>query len=258
MSAGKRRETGGYTLLEITIVMFIMGLAIAGGMRLYLTAHQSQKLMVYKSAMHQNAGYAVRRLVEALEEAGAGLPLDIPLVSVGPGGDSVSIIVNPNGEAYDEITLSEVNDADKSRAKVGSAAAYNSSLPFGYTKSGDSTITSIVFSSFAVDTTCACDSLVFSSALPVNAGDELYVYNYQACSYYRKGSNLYYGIDGSEEVMAENVDSLNVALLDSLETPTTDWGSVSLFRITAKVTTGMPGRYADTVVLSRTVPFQNL
>jgi hypothetical protein len=258
MDTDRLRTRTGYTLLEIILVMFIMGLAIAGGMRLYVSAHRNQKLVTYKALMHQNAGYAVRRLVEALEEAGAGLPLTLPIVSVGAEGDSLSIIVNPHRRAVDEILVSEVNGSDTKRIKVDSAAAYDTSMALGYARSGEGTMTSVGITSVLGDTSCVCDSLILDAALPSDGPeDTFYVFNYRRSAYYRDGTNLYYGVDGSADVIAENIDSLNVTLLDSTETPITTWNEARFFRVTTRVTTGRSGRFADTVEQSRTVPFQN-
>jgi prepilin-type N-terminal cleavage/methylation domain-containing protein len=231
-------ESFGFTLVEILVAIVISGLIIVGLMRFYSTSQLSYSLQEQVSEMRMNSHYTLNHLTDVLMEAGAALPDTglIPIVQQKSAKyDSVQLYINPKGgmqgfgAAVSGTKIPVKRGLDFQRAKM-ILRRPTPLLSYDIWPMDSVKIT-------ASDT--VADTLFFPSSKSIANGDTLFSCN--TARYYLKGANLCYDVDTN--VLAQNIEKLDIRMLDTTDAATTDWGRMKYAKIAVVARTALPDRH---------------
>ncbi len=246
----------GFTLTELLVAAVIMGLVILGASRLFVTAHDSFAGQNLKTEMHQNAAFALRHMTETLEEAGADLPLRMLCVEV-HAADSVTVVVNPGPGAAALLLNSDI-DAVNNCITVPDARPFMpyeklAFLPPGFAVYMEKWVDIANMTPPFVE---GIDTVNHRISLGDVSGitDSTFVFVAEPHTFFLDGTNLCRS--DSAYVLAENIDSMAVCILDSAMAEV-DWFDRRFFRVSVTASTGRTGKFADEVTLTRTGAFKN-
>jgi prepilin-type N-terminal cleavage/methylation domain-containing protein len=237
------KSTKGFSLIEVIIGISISSLILIFLTRLFSVSLNSYNLQDQLADMNQNAKFTIKEVSDLLMQAGADLQitdsdsLDKDTI-IFPDGNSLpckgfKIKINPRGGLFaipltikPAVCSIQVENASAFRLanKLEKLPGPNSNLPvkiYSLTRY-DSLTNFIVFN--PPDTFTEADVIVS------------FVYSH----YYLSGTNLC--LDNDSNIIAENIDTLDITFLDIDGDPTIDWKTMRSARIKVCARTSLPDR----------------
>jgi hypothetical protein len=265
------REAQGHTIFELTLTVVIMGIVIVYAANMFTSLHRQSIHRSLREKMKDDASFALDRIAEDLEQAGALLPQFLMFVDT--AGPIVDIDSNSVRTLLNTDNIGEY-------LPYGFRYDYSVSPPRPYMRLVDTVnfaaITDVNLAMYGRDSVVHCtvhdikrDTLLGGSLvltlnpltppLPIGAEWEAsYLFGDTASKeYFRTGDSLMYTTGGDTSLLAENVSEFTVEILDSDSTTTTTWADAVFGRVSVTVETGRDGKMADTRTVSRTFALQN-
>jgi prepilin-type N-terminal cleavage/methylation domain-containing protein len=232
----------GFTLIEIMIALMVSSLLIIGLTRLYSTMLNSYSLQEQLTEMNQNAKFTIKEISDVLMQAGAdcGLvnsdTLEKDTIMTITNYKDFTIRVNPRGGTY-AIPKDTVLKTSTGYLQVDNAYSFRLAAKIGHVPSiSHSNVRVKTYTLTGIDT--ANNKLNISG---VTSPDTFFkddgVYSFIIHHYYRNGTNLC--LDNDTNVLAENIDSLKVAFMDSTGSSTTNWKFMRSVELVVEATTSL-------------------
>ncbi|MBN1757913.1 MAG: prepilin-type N-terminal cleavage/methylation domain-containing protein [Chitinispirillaceae bacterium] len=241
MTTRKRIRNAGFTFVELLVAFGISALVLIFLSRLFSATLASSNLQDQLSEMNQNARYTIKELSDILMEAGSDLQsiyldtLEKDTVII-PDDDAspcsgFTVKINPRGgiflvpqTSHIAITGMEVSNARKfsHTNQLQRIPGASSTLPLKfYTLTGIDTVTNFIYFTPA-------DSFVKGDAF---------------CSfikerYYLSGTDLC--LNTTDNIIAENIDSLAIIFYDKGGNTTTRWSDMKSAEILVRARTAHP------------------
>jgi type II secretory pathway pseudopilin PulG len=214
-----KNGSGGFTLVEILVVIICVGILVTGLFRLLTTAHWSYTTQDKLTDMHMNGQYAIKKLSELLMEAGSYLPGYRKNVNVivCNGVNDINILANPKGGVY----IFPAKQTAATKVVVDSASLFQGTDTLLYV-SPDTLISPL---SLGFTPLLPC-TLSLANAMDFVTGDALYPITTKRMR--QNGTSLCVGTD----TIADNIETLRMVFLDSLRSATTTWNTMKSCSLT--------------------------
>lgn len=243
------RDQRGFTLLEILVAAAVSVIVGVIAHRFYRDSYRAYSTQEQIEERNQNASFTLGKMVEIMQQAGAGLP-DSGWSPLAYSGGILTLGSNPGGVAYfvgdnppnsKSIGIDDVaplrnqsqplwtsthvlidSTGDKGVAKIAIDTNYNSN---GYAKG-------------LKDLANGRDSIRLSSWTNLATGDV--VYGYREDQYLLVNDSLVIrpnGNSGMQVVLAENIDSLGFTFRNTAGNKVTTWQSMRSVSILVRART---------------------
>lgn len=265
------RNNRGHTIFELTLTMVIMGIVIVYATNMFSSLHRQSIHRSLREQMKDEASFALDRVAEDLEQAGALLPHFLMFVdTAGPivdiDSNSIRTLVNidkigeylPYGFRYDHSV-----SPSRPYMRLVDTANFADISEVNLAMYGRDSVARLTVYKVEMDTALG-GSLVLtlnppSPAFHVGAEWEAsYLFGDTASKeYILTGDSLMYTIAGDSALLAENVLDFTVEMLDSDSTTTSTWSDAVFGRVSITVETGRDGTMAGSRTVSRTFALQN-
>ncbi len=245
------RSEQGLTLVGLLIALTITAVIITGVVRLLSTSLDSTSENHSRLRMEQIAVRALSAISELIVQAGANLPAAEPSLSFSGNGDTLYVLRNPKGALFTfKFSVNNkrkvyVEDADPF---LGATTVQRIIPP--------STISQLTVSAYSagdfisgVDTTN--DSLRFSSLESYSAGEQIYLKQKDCIWLDSNTRELKHRILGTDLILAENVDSLQISFFELDGTATTVWTDIRTCSMRIVVSMGEKTHAIDRRILLR-------
>jgi type IV pilus assembly protein PilW len=238
----------GFTLVEILVALAISGILLIGLTRLYSIALNSYSLQEQLTEMNQNAKFVVSDLSDIIMQAGADCAtintdsLDKDTIIRVSNASNFSIRTNPRGGLYvftakimtntKNLCSLQVTDAKRFKGadSVGKIPKPGSTI--GFVRKYELKAVDVPNNRIFIDSGVTNDSFCIDDA----------IYAYKNNHYFLNGTNLC--LNANDNILAENIDSLNVSFYKKSGDTTTNWQNMWSARVVAEATTSAPdGRY---------------
>ncbi len=265
------RNNRGHTIFELTLTMVIMGIVIVYATNMFSSLHRQSIQRSLREVMKDDASFALDRISEDLEQAGALLPHFLMFVdTAGPLVDidshSVRILMNTNdigeylpyGFRYDRTVT-----PPRPYMLLVDTMNFRNTTEVNLAMYGRDSVVHLTVHSAVMDTALGGSLTLTLDApnppLPIGSEWEAsYIFGDTASmEYYLTGDSLMYATGGTAGLLAQNVIDFTPELLDSDSTTTTSWSDASYGRVSVTVETGRNGTMAGTRTVSRTFALQN-
>jgi len=245
-AAGK--AGAGFTLLETCIAVALSLLVGLVAQRFYRDSFHTYSQQEQIEERNQNANYTIGKLVEIIQQAGAGL--DTSWQTLTYSGGVLTLGSNPTGAQQ----FIGNNPSSSKYVRVDDATQFNNSnnplltpthILVQYASGAataklqiDTNYNSLGFSKGRKNNATGYDSLYLTSTVDLSIGDM--VYGYREDQYLLLGDSLIIypnGIAANQMVLAEDIDSLGMTFRDQNGNATTDWKNMRSVSITVRART---------------------
>jgi len=238
---------------------------------MFSSLHRQSIQRSLREQMKDEASFALDRVAEDLEQAGALLPHFLmfadtagPIVDI--DSNSMRTLVNtdnigeylPYGFRYDHSV-----SPSRPYMRLVDTANFANITSVNLAMYGRDSVANLTVYNTEMDTALG-GSLVLTlnppnPAFPVGSEWEAsYVFgDTTSREYYLRGDSLIYIAGGDSALLAKNVLDFTVEMLDSDSTTTSTWADAAFGRVTITVETGRDGTMAGSRTVSRTFALQN-
>ncbi len=250
-----RKKGHGFTLVEIMIALGVSGILLIGLTRLYSVTINSYSLQEQLTEMNQNAKFVIKEVTDILSESGASCAAInsdstdkdtiIKLSGAGPVYNGFTIKINPRGGLYVVSQPCTLEVGAKCSLQVDNAAKFRyanllAKLPNPQT----SKIRPIQI--YTLDSVHTSNNMIYISGGAVKdtfkAKDAFY--SFVNHTFYLNGGDLC--VDSNANVLAENVDSLNVSFYTVAGATAASWQNMRSVRLVVQVRTSLAdNRYKE-------------
>jgi prepilin-type N-terminal cleavage/methylation domain-containing protein len=231
----RARGQQGFSLAEVLVVVVISAIVGAVVHRFYRDSYRTYSMQEQIEERNQNANFAVSKMVELMQQVGAGLP-DTGWSSMIYAGKVLTLGSNPAGVAH---FVGNNPPSSNSVALDGAERLRKSTQPL---MSSSHILVDFVANTatkkYQIDTTknnngyvkglridtAGIDSVFLTEAVNLSVGD--WLYGYREDQYLLISDSLVIRPNGSaalQMVLAENIDSLGFSFLDAKGNTATAW-----------------------------------
>lgn len=246
-AAGK--AGAGFTLLETCIAVALSLLVGLIAQRFYRDSFHTYSQQEQIEERNQNANFTIGKIVEVIQQAGAGLPDTgwqtvtyaggVLTVGSNPLGAQQFIGNNPSNSKYVRVDDATLFSAPNSPLFTPThiLVQYASGAPTAKFQI-DTSYNASGFSKGRKNNATGYDSLYLASTVDLNIGDM--VYGYREDQYLLLGDSLVIypnGIAANQMVLAEDIDSLGMTFRDQNGNATTAWKNMRSVSITVRART---------------------
>jgi type II secretory pathway pseudopilin PulG len=244
-----KNDSKGITLVEILIVLALSGFVMIGLTRLFKTSLRSYSLQEELTEMNQNVNYSIHKLSDDIMQAGSHLPETNYDVIKQTSGDYDSVFMRVNVFGSDfmfliPITARKNIPVDDARGFIGlnsilllDTLGNLSSLSINTSKNTAPCV-------YGIDTVSNPDTIYLVNSKAFNPGD--YIFAAKDRSYFLYNKMLC--MDSKDNVIAENIDSLDIRFFDKSNVQTTNWSTMRYCKLFVRGRTAhKDGNYKDPV-----------
>ncbi|NLD95332.1 MAG: prepilin-type N-terminal cleavage/methylation domain-containing protein [Fibrobacter sp.] len=235
-------SANGFSLIEVIVALSISSLILIFLTRLFSVSLNSYNLQEQLADMNQNAKFTIKEISDILMQAGADLqildsdPFDKDTIIIPDGSTTpcsgFTIKINPRGGVFQ---IPENKPAVCS-IMVENAYAFRLADKLQKLPGPNSKPPIKIYSLTRYDS--LTNFVVFNPADTFKEGDVIvsFVKNH----YYLNGTDLC--LDNDSNIIAENIDTMDITFLDVDGAPTSEWKTMRSVRITVCARTSIPDR----------------
>ncbi len=250
-----KRGRAGFTLLEVSIAIALsLGVGLIAH-RFYRDSFHAYSMQEQIEERNQNANFTVSKLVEVMQQVGAGLP-DTGWTTLTYSSGILKVGSNPTGvEQFvgnNPASMKYIRVDDASRFKSSTSPMLTPTHVLVKYASGATTLkfqidTNFNDSSFIKglkNNAAGYDSLRLTANVDLGVGD--LVYGYREDHYLLTGDSLVVRPNGSlasQMVLAENIDSLGFTFRNSSGSATTIWKTMRSVSVSVRARTSKIDRH---------------
>jgi hypothetical protein len=233
------------TLIELLLGIIVSACVLAGMTYWFKSSMGSVMIQKRKLGTQYTAGNVAEMIALAVREAGSDVPGD-NVIKSSATGDTVTILANPRG-AYYRIKKNIAANEDT----VDNPALFSGLTGIKLKRAGTGAVEDVTLLSVDV----ANKVLRFSTMMTLFKGDELYAQDVNKFARDPATGTVFLTINGTSEVLAENIQRLKIAFYDFSGAAQTSWDKMDLCSLTV-VARSRPNS-VDSLAVRRNVILRN-
>jgi prepilin-type N-terminal cleavage/methylation domain-containing protein len=237
------KSTNGFSLIEVIVAISISSLILIFLTRLFSVSLNSYNLQEQLADMNQNAKFTIKEISDILMQAGADLQLiDSDTLDkdtiIFPDGSSLpcsgfKIKINPRGGLFQ---IPQTISPAVCSIQVDNASAFRLANKLQKLPGPNSVLPVKIYSLTRYDS--LTNFVVFNPADTFTEADAIVSFVYS--HYYLSGTNLC--LDNDSNIIAENIDTLEITFLDIDGAPTMNWKNMRSVKLNVCARTSIPDR----------------